>query len=145
MFYLKNSITQYCLYINRWCYLQQYYAYLYTHWMPMEIRDMVDQYMNCEDIAMNFLVSHITRKPPVKVSTLVCMQLTALLQLYIQYGGIKRHAKCKHPQHVQVRYQPIIFQESHISKMFDTLQLVGSTILCSVHLKKIVYAKKLFY
>ena len=28
---------------------------------------MVDQYMNCEDIAMNFLVSHITRKPPLKV------------------------------------------------------------------------------
>ena len=23
--------------------------------------------MNCEDIAMNFLVSHITRKPPIKV------------------------------------------------------------------------------
>ena len=25
--------------------------------------------MNCEDIAMNFLVSHITRKPPVKVTS----------------------------------------------------------------------------
>ncbi len=23
--------------------------------------------MNCEDIAINFLVSHITRKPPIKV------------------------------------------------------------------------------
>lgn len=29
---------------------------------------MVDEYINCEDIAMNFLVSHITRKPPIKVS-----------------------------------------------------------------------------
>lgn len=28
---------------------------------------MVDKFMNCEDIAMNFLVSHITRKPPLKV------------------------------------------------------------------------------
>lgn len=25
--------------------------------------------MNCEDIAMNFLVSHVTRKPPVKVTS----------------------------------------------------------------------------
>ncbi|XP_058801792.1 exostosin-3 isoform X2 [Phymastichus coffea] len=33
------------------------------------IRDKVDEYMNCEDIAMNFLVSHITRKPPVKVTS----------------------------------------------------------------------------
>ena len=35
--------------------------------MPQVIRDKVDEYMNCEDIAMNFLVSHFTRKPPIKV------------------------------------------------------------------------------
>ena len=35
--------------------------------MPKTIRDIVDEYLNCEDIAMNFLVSHITRKPPLKV------------------------------------------------------------------------------
>ena len=39
--------------------------------MPQEVRDMVDQYMNCEDIAMNFLVSHVTRKPPLKVRLIV--------------------------------------------------------------------------
>lgn len=47
----------------------KYYSYLYTHWMPQVIRDRVDEYMNCEDIAMNFLVSHITRKPPIKVTS----------------------------------------------------------------------------
>lgn len=40
---------------------------MYTYYLPQAIRDMVDQFMNCEDIAMNFLVSHITQKPPVKV------------------------------------------------------------------------------
>jgi len=49
-------------------FFHKYYAYLYSNWMPQAIRDKVDEYMNCEDIAMNFLVSHITRKPPVKVS-----------------------------------------------------------------------------
>ena len=29
----------------------------------------VDEYINCEDLAMNFLISHITRKPPVKVTS----------------------------------------------------------------------------
>lgn len=37
--------------------------------MPALIRDKVDEYVNCEDIAMNFLVSHITRKPPIKVTS----------------------------------------------------------------------------
>ena len=49
---------------------------------------MVDQYMNCEDIAMNFLVSHITRKPPVKVSVwfrISAEQTLAYLFNYIKY------------------------------------------------------------
>lgn len=53
-------------------FLLQYYAYLYSYVMPQAIRDMVDEYINCEDIAMNFLVSHLTRKPPIKVGTLCC-------------------------------------------------------------------------
>lgn len=48
-------------------FFHKYYANMYSHVMPQAIRDKVDEYMNCEDIAMNFLVSHITRKPPVKV------------------------------------------------------------------------------
>lgn len=47
----------------------KYYSYLYTYSMPSAIRDLVDKYTNCEDIAMNFLVSHITRKPPIKVTS----------------------------------------------------------------------------
>ena len=36
--------------------------------MPESIRTDVQKKFNCEDIALNFLVSHITRKPPVTVS-----------------------------------------------------------------------------
>jgi Glycosyl transferase family 64 domain len=46
--------------------------------MPQAIRDKVDEYMNCEDIAMNFLVSHITRKPPVKVKLSIDFMLVSL-------------------------------------------------------------------
>jgi hypothetical protein len=36
--------------------------------MPSEILEWVDRATNCEDIAMNFLISHLTRKPPIKVT-----------------------------------------------------------------------------
>ena len=36
--------------------------------MEPAIREMVDDFMNCEDLAMNFLISHITQQPPVKVN-----------------------------------------------------------------------------
>ncbi|XP_039253764.2 exostosin-like 3 [Styela clava] len=50
-------------------FFHKYYMYMYSYWMPQEIRDKVDELMNCEDIAMNFLVSHLTRLPPIKVTS----------------------------------------------------------------------------
>ena len=38
------------------------YSYLYSNWQPPEVKALVDELMNCEDIALNFLVSHLTRK-----------------------------------------------------------------------------------
>lgn len=35
--------------------------------MPQAVRDLVDSQMNGEDIAMNFLIAYISRKPPIKV------------------------------------------------------------------------------
>lgn len=36
--------------------------------MPGDIKNWVDEHMNCEDIAMNFLVANMTGKAPIKVS-----------------------------------------------------------------------------
>jgi len=46
----------------------KYYSYLYTNSMPGNIKTWVDDHMNCEDLAMNFLITNITGKPPIKVA-----------------------------------------------------------------------------
>ncbi|KAL0275447.1 UNVERIFIED_CONTAM: hypothetical protein PYX00_003286 [Menopon gallinae] len=46
----------------------KYWNYLYTTAMPGDIKQWVDNHMNCEDIAMNFLVANVTRKAPIKVT-----------------------------------------------------------------------------
>ena len=45
----------------------QYFSHLFTYMMPSSIRDWVDKHMNCEDIAMNFMVANYTGKAPIKV------------------------------------------------------------------------------
>ncbi|TRY55513.1 hypothetical protein DNTS_014029 [Danionella cerebrum] len=45
----------------------KYFNYLYTYKMPGDIKNWVDAHMNCEDIAMNFLVANITGKAPIKL------------------------------------------------------------------------------
>ena len=48
--------------------LYRYYHYLYSHYLPASLKNMVDQLANCEDILMNFLVSAVTKLPPIKVT-----------------------------------------------------------------------------
>ncbi|KAL7299757.1 hypothetical protein TKK_0007507 [Trichogramma kaykai] len=67
--YNSNYSCELSMILTGAAFIHKHYTYLYTHWLPQAIRDKVDEYMNCEDIAMNFLVSHVTRKPPVKVTS----------------------------------------------------------------------------
>lgn len=46
----------------------RYYNFLYTHHLNSVLHKTVDQSQNCEDILMNFLVSHITKLPPIKLT-----------------------------------------------------------------------------
>ncbi|XP_052763160.1 exostosin-like 3 isoform X2 [Mya arenaria] len=67
--YNSNYTCEMSMVITGAAFFHKYYSYLYSYTMAATIREKVDEYMNCEDIAMNFLVSHITRKPPVKVTS----------------------------------------------------------------------------
>ncbi|XP_029671569.1 exostosin-2 isoform X3 [Formica exsecta] len=46
----------------------KYWNYMYTTAMPGDIKEWVDEHMNCEDIAMNFLIANVTGKAPIKVT-----------------------------------------------------------------------------
>ena len=50
-------------------FFHKFYSYLYTYTVPQAIKDHIDEFMNCEDIAMNFLVAHTTQRPPLKVTS----------------------------------------------------------------------------
>lgn len=77
----------------------QYFNYLYTYKMPGDIKNWVDAHMNCEDIAMNFLVANITGKAPIKVNTrsnwtrfLSLVAFTALLCVVVKLSSIDRRS-----------------------------------------------------
>ncbi|XP_022293438.2 exostosin-2-like [Crassostrea virginica] len=61
----KNNIS---MVLTGAAFHHKYYSYLYTYNMPGNIRKWVDDNMNCEDIAMNFLISNVTGKGPIKVT-----------------------------------------------------------------------------
>ncbi|EPB68027.1 EXTL2, alpha-1,4-N-acetylhexosaminyltransferase [Ancylostoma ceylanicum] len=69
MYYNSNHTCQLSIILTGAAFLHKSYLHAYTHQMPEAIRRHVDDVMNCEDIAMNFLVSHITREPPIKTTS----------------------------------------------------------------------------
>ena len=48
--------------------LSRYFGYLYSNWLSSEPKQLVDQSKNCEDILLNFLISHVTKSPPIKLT-----------------------------------------------------------------------------
>ncbi|OQR66419.1 exostosin 3-like [Tropilaelaps mercedesae] len=67
--YNSNHSCELSMVLTGAAFVHKYFLYAYTNHMKAEIRELVDRLMNCEDIAINFLVSHLTRKPPIKVTS----------------------------------------------------------------------------
>lgn len=67
--YNSNHSCELSMVLTGGAFFHKFYSYIYTYNMPEVIRSIVDKFMNCEDIAMNFLVAHLTRKPPIKVTS----------------------------------------------------------------------------
>lgn len=77
--HLWDNTTQKWRYESEWtnaismvltgaAFYHKYFSYLYTYALPGNMKAWVDDHMNCEDIAMNFLISNTTGNAPIKVA-----------------------------------------------------------------------------
>nr|XP_048702216.1 exostosin-1-like [Caretta caretta] len=66
--YTSKWTNEYSMVLTGAAFYHRYYHYLYTFYLPGSLHSMVDQMANCEDILMNFLVSAVTKLPPIKVT-----------------------------------------------------------------------------
>uniref|UniRef100_W5KYT6 Exostosin glycosyltransferase 1 n=1 Tax=Astyanax mexicanus TaxID=7994 RepID=W5KYT6_ASTMX len=66
--YTSKWTNEYSMVLTGAAFYHRYYNYLYTHYLPSRLLSMVDQLANCEDILMNFLISAVTKLPPIKVT-----------------------------------------------------------------------------
>ncbi|KAK5639015.1 hypothetical protein RI129_011507 [Pyrocoelia pectoralis] len=66
--YTSKWTNDYSIVLTGAAFYHRYYNILYTEWLSPLLHKTVEQSQNCEDILMNFLVSHVTRRPPIKVT-----------------------------------------------------------------------------
>ena len=101
------------------------YNYLFTYKMPKGIVRYIDKRMNCEDIAMNFLIANLTRKSPIKVTTrkrFICPQCSSNESLWSETSHFLKRSECLVEftkyfghmplQRVEFRADPVLFKEN---------------------------------
>lgn len=120
-------------------FFHKYYTFLYTHWLPQAVRDKVDEYMNCEDIAMNFLVSHMTRQPPVKVTSRWTFRCPVCpISLSEDDTHFQERHKCIN-FFTKVNFSPI--SSSHLIN-FSCFRYLATLHCCSLNIGRTLYFLK---
>jgi glucuronyl/N-acetylglucosaminyl transferase EXT1 len=66
--YTSKWTNYYSIVLTGAAFYHRYYNYLYTNWLSYLLLKTVQQSSNCEDILMNLMVAHVTRRPPIKVT-----------------------------------------------------------------------------
>ncbi len=66
--YYEETSCEYSIINTNSAFYHRYYHYYYHHILDKRIRNKVDDIANCEDIAFNYMISDLTRKPPIKVT-----------------------------------------------------------------------------
>lgn len=103
---------------------------MYTNAMPGDIKQWVDDHMNCEDIAMNFLVANTTRKPPIKVAPrkkFKCPECTNTEMLSADLNHMLERSACIDRfagiygtmplKTVEFRVDPVLFKDNFPEKL----------------------------
>lgn len=114
----------------------KYWSFMYTTSMPGNIKEWVDDHMNCEDIAMNFLVANITNKAPIKVTPrkkFKCPECTNTEMLSADLNHMVERSHCidrfaevygRVPlRTVEFRADPVLYRDSfpHKLKRFNNI------------------------
>uniref|UniRef100_A0A1I8NI87 Exostosin-2 n=1 Tax=Musca domestica TaxID=7370 RepID=A0A1I8NI87_MUSDO len=108
----------------------KYWSHMYTYRMPEVIKDIVDGRMNCEDIAMNFLVANVTNKPPIKVTPrkkFKCPECANNEMLSADLNHMRERSRCidefthiygRMPlRTVEFRADPVLFKDNFPEKL----------------------------
>jgi glucuronyl/N-acetylglucosaminyl transferase EXT1 len=135
--YTSKWSNEYSIVLTNAAFLHKKYAKLYLENLPRSLASTIESYKGCEHILMNFLVSHVTKQPPIKVTQRKKYKDTAT-----QRDGIAEAAEFSQKQTCvnvfssgfgymplvksQLRMDPVLFKDpvSNLRKKFRKMELV---------------------
>uniref|UniRef100_A0A8C9YGP2 Exostosin 1 n=1 Tax=Sander lucioperca TaxID=283035 RepID=A0A8C9YGP2_SANLU len=114
--YTSKWTNDYSMVLTGAAFYHRYYHYLFTHYVPASLLTMVDHMANCEDILMNFLVSAVTKQPPIKVTQKKQYKETMMSQVELSLrqtcmNAFSHWLGFMPLVHSQMRLDPVLFRD----------------------------------
>ncbi|KAH9489394.1 Exostosin-1 [Bulinus truncatus] len=138
--YSSRWTNEYSMVLTSGAVYHRYFNYLYTNYLSPMILAKVDECNNCEDILMNFLVTHATRLSPIKVTQRKQYKESPLAQTLDQVGQLhfQQRQECLEEfvdyfgymplLHSVVRLDTMLFKDpvSNMRKKYRQIEMVQS-------------------
>lgn len=118
--YDATSSCTYSMILTGAAFLHRWYSDYYTNIMSKKIRDYVQLHMNCEDIAMNFLISFLSNQSPIQIghrTTFHCYQCEESLSNKIHH--YQQRTECLKYFTNLYRFNPLRYSVYHIDSFFN--------------------------
>ncbi len=104
---------KYSIMLDRLVFVRSEYLFWYTCLTPLPVLDFVDNNKNCEDIALNMLISGITNSPPVAVNVFNAIQDYGTPHgLSTRQGHLKYKALCLDKFHEYFGWKDVLIHTS---------------------------------
>lgn len=117
----------------------KYFSYLYSFHMSESLKNWVDEHMNCEDIAMNFLIANVTGKSPIKVTPrkkFKCPECVNTEMLSSDLSHMVERSECINQftsvyqampmKIVEFRADPVLYKDDNIPSILKKYNDIGS-------------------
>ncbi|VDP79759.1 unnamed protein product [Echinostoma caproni] len=130
-YYNSDYTCEFSMVLTGASFFHKYYTYAYTWEMPSQIREMVDRHFNCEDLAMNFLVAHLTRKPPIKATihwSFTCPYCAKTL--HDQPGHYETRSKCLNHLTAWYGYNPLLYSQYRADSLLFKTRIPSTKQKC---------------
>lgn len=66
--YKSDHTCEYSIILTGAAFYHRFFTYAYSYFIDERVKNKINEMQNCEDIAFNMMVAHMTRKPPIKVT-----------------------------------------------------------------------------
>ena len=138
--YRTDFSCEYSLILTGAAMYHRFYNYYYHYILDKRIREKIDKALNCEDVAFNFMISDLIRKPPIKVTdrTSFYCKLCATTDMQKSLSATSQHytmrTECINYFTLIYGYNPLLYSQSRMDSVLYRKGLPRDHQSCFNHL-----------